>query len=352
MSERDRLGPPPVEPLSEIAWHRVEKSLFATLDCDASAPVVRAAAPTWWRWAAGGGLALAAAAALVAIVVTRDDGAATARDGGAATWRPDAPSRVATLDAPTEVQFGDAHITVEANSALTLHGDADAGVLILLERGAATFEVAPRAGRPPFVLQAGEVSVRVVGTRFTVSRSGDAASVDVTEGHVEVVAQGHRVQVHAGESWSSGGDREAAAGGLVAPPGGIAAALLSDESDDDEGGDVTQAESVQGAPGDAGGTAVTAPRPRPRASRDDKASFERAAALEASDPRAALAAYRDLARGRGAWAANALYAAGRLAAELDDRKTATRLLGDYLRRYPTGANAADARALLRTLEPR
>ena len=37
--EDDRSVAPPVEGLSDIAWQRVEKNLFAALDCDASVPV-------------------------------------------------------------------------------------------------------------------------------------------------------------------------------------------------------------------------------------------------------------------------------------------------------------------------
>ncbi len=345
MSEHERMGPPAVEPLSEIAWHRVEKSLFATLDCDVAVPA-HAPSRRWRGWAIGGG-AVALAAAAILLLVLRTPPAAPA--GEAAATRPTAPSRVVTQATPTAVQFGDAAITIGAQSALTLHGNADDGVLIVLERGAAGFEVAPRAGRPPFVLQAGDVSVRVVGTRFTVSRSGDAASVEVTEGHVEVVARGRRVQLYAGDSWSSDGDREAAVDGSATPPGGLAAAPFDADA------------AVAPAPPDAAAPADAAVAPAPavdkrvkatRPARDGKAAFERAAALEATDPRAALRAYRSLASERGPWAANALYAAGRLAAELRDREAAVKLLGEYVRRYPSGGNAADARALLRSLEPR
>ncbi|MCA9676596.1 MAG: hypothetical protein KC464_16305, partial [Myxococcales bacterium] len=49
---------PPVEPLSDIAWQRVERQLFATLDCDeaVSRPTrVPTPAPRtpWLRWALG-----------------------------------------------------------------------------------------------------------------------------------------------------------------------------------------------------------------------------------------------------------------------------------------------------------
>jgi hypothetical protein len=59
-----------------------------------------------------------------------------------------------------------------------------------------------------------------------------------------------------------------------------------------------------------------------------------------------MRAYRRLAAGRGAWAANALYAAARLSLDRGDRTTASQLAHAYLARFPRGANAADARALL------
>jgi hypothetical protein len=329
--KREPLAPPPVEPLSDIAWARVERQLFATLDCDNSAPI-RVPARSWPRWAiAGGALALAAAAAVILVVASSDDAAKPAE---VAATRPAtaAPSRVVTQDAPSSVTFGDAAIEVAAHSAVTLHGAADDGVLVMLERGAATFEVAPREARPAFVVQAGEVTVRVVGTRFTVERSGDAARVDVIEGHVEVVARGLRVQVLAGESWSTDGDREAAIRGSAAPPVDIAAAPFDPP------------------------VVEPKPEPKPKAKApaptyDPRVAFERVAALEASDPAKALAEYKKLARYKGPWAANALYAAGRLAAELGRRDEAIQLLERYLDKYSSGGNAADARALLRSLAP-
>jgi hypothetical protein len=78
--------------------------------------------------------------------------------------------------------------------------------------------------------------------------------------------------------------------------------------------------------------------------------YESAAGLEARDPAAASAIYQQLARGKDAWAANALYARARLELELGHRPLAKRLMQDYLRRFPRGANAIDARELASTLE--
>ncbi|MED5543959.1 FecR family protein [Novosphingobium decolorationis] len=56
---------------------------------------------------------------------------------------------------------------------------------IVLEKGEAFFEVARDPDRP-FTVEAPDVRVRVLGTKFNVSRSGDTTRVAVTEGSVAV----------------------------------------------------------------------------------------------------------------------------------------------------------------------
>ena len=57
--------------------------------------------------------------------------------------------------------------------------------MVWLDRGEAYFEVAHDA-RHPFVIQAGDHRVTVLGTRFSVRRDGDAVRVTVLEGRVRV----------------------------------------------------------------------------------------------------------------------------------------------------------------------
>jgi TolA-binding protein len=73
--------------------------------------------------------------------------------------------------------------------------------------------------------------------------------------------------------------------------------------------------------------------------------YESAEQIERKDPDGALRAYLALARGEDAWAQDALFAAGRLQADRGAHADATRLLEEYLRRFPRGSNAQDARAL-------
>src|SRR5690606_241687 len=158
------------------------------------------------------------------------------------------------------------------------------------------------------VVQAGAATVRVVGTRFTVTRDGAAARVTVAEGHVEVDVGGERALLGPGESWpSEPSGVEADAQAVEAPP--------------------ATERARPPARGKRSGDVVA-----PRAQR----LFERAARLEAKDPAAALAIYRELARGKGPWAANALYAQARLELEQGRRERARPLLLRYLERHPQG----------------
>ena len=69
----------------------------------------------------------------------------------------------------------------------------------VLTAGAADFEVTKHPERD-FVVLAGPVRVRVVGTHFRVERSGERTRVSVTEGKVEVQEGELRSYLEAGES--------------------------------------------------------------------------------------------------------------------------------------------------------
>jgi transmembrane sensor len=72
---------------------------------------------------------------------------------------------------------------------------------VTLTRGEAWFKVAHDKNRP-FIVSAGRIRVRAVGTAFSVRRHDDGADVQVTEGTVETWTVGEetrRVQVGAGE---------------------------------------------------------------------------------------------------------------------------------------------------------
>ncbi|MCW5807306.1 MAG: hypothetical protein KIT31_33430, partial [Deltaproteobacteria bacterium] len=68
------LGPPPVDPLSDIAWARIERGLWERLDAGEAMPAAPAATSSPWRrriaWV-GVPVAVAAAVAIVVVAATR-----------------------------------------------------------------------------------------------------------------------------------------------------------------------------------------------------------------------------------------------------------------------------------------
>lgn len=308
-----RPGAPEVEALSDLSWARVERGLWARLDGAAPAIVDHKRARRWW-WIAAPALAAVAVGAVV--VSTRDQHAPVVADN---------PTRVVSSTAPSAISFGDAHITLDADSAVVM--SRDSASTAMLERGGAWFAVAKRSGRP-FVVVAGDTIVRVVGTRFRVARSEELATVEVQHGLVEITFQGTTVRVGPGQSWSS------------ELPGRVTAKPLA-----------TPVETAAPAPvpTTVAPTKAAPPVAPVVAHDDDRTKYERLTAAEVRDPASALAGYLELSRSSGAWAEVALFAAGRLAADRGDDRAAT-LLSNYLHRFPRGANAADARQLLDRLK--
>jgi hypothetical protein len=325
----------PVQPLSDEAWSRVEEEVLAALEDAQDADAPDPARSPRWR------LAAAASAAFVAAVAS----------AVGLLWLLGAPEpavpelasyRVQTAESGSRTELGDVLVSVQPDTALTALGSPAQGWRVALESGGATFAVPPRAGRPPFVVHAGTLRAEVVGTRFHVRRRGAAARVEVLEGVVEVTVEGRVQRVAAGGAvataeWDAAPD----------PPAPVraddeaereAAAAAAPEVDRPSRRPSTRRTPAPGA---------ARPDPEPRVS--DREIFEEASRLEATDPRAARERYLSLARRSGPWAANALFAAGRLAVEQGRRAEARRSLTRYLSDYPRGPNAEDARALLARL---
>jgi len=322
-----RAAKPAIEPLSQRSWQRIETRVFAELEQPARPP-----APSTGRPALALGVAgLALAASLFALLqnlagLPAPEQEKSAPPAPAAALAPASsptagqsavpPQLERTPSAPpltphfvttsgsAEAQLGDSRVRIAAQSDVRIEGSDAEGWRVLLEQGEVSCEVAPRGSRPPFVVSAGDVAVRVVGTRFAVTRRASGTRVQVETGHVQVEHAGASVLVGPGQSW----------------------------------------------PAHAALERTRLPRPR-LAAPDAQREFERAAQLESSDPARSLAIYQRLSRGRGGWSANALYARARLLLDDGQSGAARTLLNRYLNKYPTGANAADARRLLESLAP-
>jgi hypothetical protein len=249
-------------------------------------------------------------------------------------------SRIVTTDAPTETTLGEAVITLAAHSDVNVAGSDAEGWLVRLDAGQVDCKVAPRHGRPPFVVQGGETRVTVVGTRFTVARRGNESRVGVSEGHVQVDSGAAHVLLAPGENWPSGEP--------ASEPSDDRASEPSDDRASEPSLEPPLEPTLTPPVGKRKGRAERSTRDNSAyvvATREQQ-RFERAARLEAKDPAAALALYRELAQGKGPWAANALYAEARLELERGRPQLAKPLLRRYLERYPQGLNSADVRKLL------
>ncbi len=170
--------------LAQSPAHFAAVKRLQALDGDphlAAAMAERAPARTSRRWmfAAAGGLAAAAAA--VALV-----------------WlSPSAPSPITFVSGHgiiRQVALTDgSHLTLDADSEVIARFGHDARRIELV-RGQAYFEVAHDRSKP-FVVQAGPVEATAVGTAFRMDRTGEVA---VTQGQVQVAADGDHFDVRAG----------------------------------------------------------------------------------------------------------------------------------------------------------
>ncbi len=381
-------GPIDVEALSDLRWARIERSLFQKLDAPVGAQFVTrfpglsglpGPASGFWGRVATLVAASAAAAATSGILA-----AELVRRAPVA----EATSHIETHVTGSHVVVGEASLDVAPESELVVAGDDERGVLVVLGRGHVECEVAPRNGRPPFIVQAGDVRVRVVGTHFAVSRASDDVQVDVAKGIVEVQSHGDTQSVRAGQHWpfevAASDPAPAPAAGLApepptaaldvrapvlptphgSPKGRVPGAMQARRAPSDASA-APLAPAMPSAPALSGGPAPIAtprsggdrPLPSPPTSNPGhplgtrQAQYELAERLEAGDPDGALAAYVDLARGSDEWSAMSLYTAGRLAAKFGQDARARGFFEQYVARFPRGPNAADARRELLGLAP-
>jgi hypothetical protein len=177
----------------------------------------------------------------------------------------------------------------------------------VLRAGRARFHVPHQPAGRHFAVRAGDVEVRVVGTRFEVGLERGRVSVSVSEGVVEV--------------WTGtrGGARQA-----------MAALLRAGERWSDA------PEPPVERPRD---TAGPAPARHPSA---EAAELAAARAERDADPRHAVALYRRLAGGRGPEAENALYELGEIYRErLQSPRAGLEAWQQYRARFPRGLLRAE-----------
>jgi TolA-binding protein len=178
-----------------------------------------------------------------------------------------------TLADGSQVELG-------AHSAVQVHGRQSSSVSLALARGQVTCDVTHRAGRK-FSVRAGDVEVRVVGTKFSVKASAGPSprvEVAVLRGVVEIESQrrpGIVARVAAGQVWVQELERAvaSAAPATALPP----------------------AEPASEAP--KHGASGVAPSPAASAGPSARELFEKAAQSRRSgDAAAAAQAYAELLR--------------------------------------------------------
>ena len=165
---------------SAAAWSRLDR-----IPESAAAPVLATATRRrsfWRRSLVFAPLATAAAVALVALHLTRPSATtpaalAPASASASAATSPSSAPRQLTLSDGTVVQLNTGGEVLEQFTAAERR--------VLLARGEAHFAVTKNPARP-FVVQAGNVDVRAVGTAFNVHLLATAVDVLVTEGVVQL----------------------------------------------------------------------------------------------------------------------------------------------------------------------
>lgn len=303
-------------PATDARRDRVEHGVFSQLSGIRAADRAEAIAPRTHRprprlaiWLPAA--ALAAAAIAIVVLVGRDQ-------------RPveiAGPSLVETpVGGSSKFTVGDAVVQAGSDTSVSV-STSNTGVMLVLGRGAIDCDVEPRSGRAPFLVQAGDVDVEVIGTRFSVTRVGTGARVDVTRGKVRVRAAGSERFLTAGQSWT---------------PSLITADLSPSPSAPNEPPtDVVAPQPPIEIP------EVAETRPQPPREPTRREAFAQAQLLESKDAQKAARAYRSIASGSDSWAALALYSLAELQAGSDVTQ-ALKSLDELARRFPRGANAEDA----------
>jgi len=168
--------------------------------------------------------------------------------GGITAWHFAKPASTAQVTTTvthdlelTRFADGSTARVAEPNGRLSVQKATEHEVELALAAGSGDFEVTPNPARS-FVVVAGNVSVRVVGTQFRVERAAERVRVAVSRGKVEVRWPGGNTFLIAGESrWFP-----PEAGPIEAPPAAVSAALPSAASAEPSAVPAAQAALVRG----------------------------------------------------------------------------------------------------------
>lgn len=202
------------ERLNQLAAWEPEHSPRPNRDLLAPPPKrFLALAPAQRRWFAGCALATAAVVAFGVYL--------------ASSRRPDPPAL-----APNTLLATIQQRTLDDGSVVELNRGAEVAVLytpterrVRLERGEAHFTVAKNPARP-FIVSAGGVDVRAVGTAFDVRLDPSTVSVLVTEGHVRVDRPASATVAAAGPAALAAGQRAVVSLNTAAPlPAAVAVSV-------------------------------------------------------------------------------------------------------------------------------
>jgi transmembrane sensor len=146
-----------------------------------------------------GGVGLLAAALVALFVLRRPAPSAPPVEAARAV----APATSAAADPKTTFADGST-ARVSDGGELRVEVATEERILSVLTSGAVDFEVKKRDGRE-FLVDAGPIRVRVIGTKFRVELDGERARVSVSRGRVEVQLADARAFMEAGESrWFPG----------------------------------------------------------------------------------------------------------------------------------------------------
>lgn len=144
-----------------------------------------------------------------------------------------APGVLSADAGPVEARFDDGSaVSLAASTRLEVLRNDTRSFVTALRRGGATFDVKP-GGPRHWIIEAGELSVEVVGTRFRVERQGELTRVSVEHGIV--VVRGERVpsgsvRLTAGTSFELPVSGAGAGAGASAIASGSAAVAADDSN--------------------------------------------------------------------------------------------------------------------------